>query len=199
MLARSVRPSGSCDAAEARHAARRRCHRGDLQSGRRRFGSVVRTGAARCCGDGVPWIVCEAAHGVLGFAYAGRHRDRPAYRWSVEVSAYVRADARRAGVGRALYTSLLALLGVQGFRNVYAGIALPNDASMALHRAVGFESIGVYRNVGYKHGAWHAVEWFALTLGAHDPDPAPPTPLPELLGRAALQDAFDAGTSLIRV
>src|SRR5438067_5874826 len=101
----------------------------------------------------LPWLVCERAGVVTGFAYASAHRERPAYRWSVDVSAYVRPDARRAGVGRALYASLLALLARQQFRNAYAGIALPNDASIALHRAVGFMPVGVYRGVGYKLGA----------------------------------------------
>jgi len=104
-----------------------------------------------------PWLVCESDGHVLGYAYGGTHRERAAYQWSVEVSAYVHPDAHRRGIGRALYTSLFAALVVQGYRNAYAGITLPNDASVALHTAVGFTPIGVYRGIGYKQGAWHDV------------------------------------------
>ena len=95
-----------------------------------------------------PWLVCERDGTVLGYAYASAHRDRPAYGWSVEVSAYVHGDARRLGVARALYTSLFAALVVQGFRNASAGVTLPNAPSVSLHTAVGFTPVGVYRGVG---------------------------------------------------
>lgn len=111
-----------------------------------------------------PWLVCERDGEVLGYAYAGAHRSRAAYQWSVDVSAYVREDARQRGVGRALYTSLIAALALQGFYNAYAGIALPNDASVALHEAMGFRLVGVYRGVGYKLGAWRDVGWWGLAV-----------------------------------
>jgi len=132
-----------------------------------------------------PWLVAEAPDGpsglLLGYAYASIHMERAAYQWSVDVSAYVSASARRKGVGRALYQALFAVLRLQGFRNAYAGITLPNPASEGLHRALGFEPVGVYRRVGYKHGRWHDVAWFALTLGAHDTEPPAPRALPEVL------------------
>jgi L-amino acid N-acyltransferase YncA len=130
-----------------------------------------------------PWLVAEppdAPGAVLGYVYAGAHRDRAAYQWSVDVAAYVDGAAHRRGVGRALYVALFAALRLQGFVNAYAGITLPNPASEALHRALGFKSVGVYRRVGYKLGAWHDVAWFALTLGAYDARPRMPTPLPEV-------------------
>ncbi len=65
----------------------------------------------------------------------------------------VHKEERRTGVGRALYTSLISVLALQGFYNAYAGIALPNPASVGLHKAVGFRPVGVYRGVGYKLGA----------------------------------------------
>ena len=111
-----------------------------------------------------PWLVCERDGEVLGYAYAGAHRSRAAYQWSVDVSVYVREDARQRGVGRALYTSLIAALDLQGFYNAYAGIALPNNASVGLHEAMGFRLVGVYRGVGYKLGAWRDVGWWGLTL-----------------------------------
>lgn len=126
-----------------------------------------------------PWLVAadEASGLVLGFAYAGQHRQRPAYRWSVDVSAYVAAPATGRGVGRALYDRLLAMLIAQGFHRAYAGIALPNPASVALHRAVGFEPVGTYREVGFKLGGWHDVQWWTRPLAVDLPTP-PAEPIP---------------------
>jgi phosphinothricin acetyltransferase len=141
-----------------------------------------------------PWLVYERDGAVLGYAYASAHRERQAYQWSVDVSAYVHPEARRIGVGRALYTSLLALLVEQGFRNAYAGITLPNEASVGLHAALGFTLVGMYREVGYKRGAWHDVGWFERALAPHDPEPRPPRPLDELRDGAAFRAALRAGT-----
>lgn len=127
-----------------------------------------------------PWLVVERDDRVHGFAYAGMHRKRAAYRWSADVSVYVARDARRAGVGRGLYTTLLELLAAQGYANAFAGIALPNDASIGLHEAFGFTPVGVYRSVGYKHGSWWDVGWWQRRLPAIDATPPPPTRLPEL-------------------
>jgi L-amino acid N-acyltransferase YncA len=145
-----------------------------------------------------PWIVCESIDGVVGYAYATGFRDRAAYQWSVEVSAYVRQDAQRSGIGRALYTSLFAILVLQGFRNALAGITLPNAASVGLHRTLGFTPVGVYRGVGYKAGAWHDVQWLELQLAERVADPRPPVPLPSLLSAPALEEALNAGAPLLR-
>ena len=101
-----------------------------------------------------PWLVLERDGRILGYAYAGAHRVRPAYRWSVDVSVYVAEAGRRQGVGRALYERLFVLLRRQGYHAAFAGIALPNPASVALHEAVGFVPLGVYRDVGFKHDQW---------------------------------------------
>ncbi|CAN5185460.1 GNAT family N-acetyltransferase [soil metagenome] len=147
-----------------------------------------------------PWLVAVDAEGVRGYAYASAHRDRPAYRWAVEVTAYVRADSHRRGIGRCLYEALFAVLALQGFRQAYAGIALPNHASVALHRAVGFRKVGVYRRVGYKLGQWHDVAWFGREIAPPIADPPPPRPLPEVVGEAGFrmalavdEDAVDGG------
>lgn len=145
-----------------------------------------------------PWLVCERDGAVLGYAYASSHRDRPAYQWSVEVSAYVHPDARRMGVGGALYTSLFAALAVQGFRNAYAGITLPNPASVGLHTSVGFIPVGVYRGVGCKLGAWHDVAWFERPLASRIAHPPPPRPLPACRDEPAFRDALRAGEPLLR-
>jgi phosphinothricin acetyltransferase len=80
-----------------------------------------------------PWLVCDRDGDILGYVYASQHRTRQAYQWSVDVSVYVHAAARRSGVGRGLYRSLFALLTLQGFYQAYAGITLPNPASVGLH------------------------------------------------------------------
>jgi len=118
-----------------------------------------------------PWLVCDREGELLGYAYAGAYRARPAYQWCCESSVYVAESARGCGVGRALYTSLFKVLELQGYCGVYAGTTLPNPASVALHRACGFSEVGVFRQAGYKHGAWHDVAWWQLRL--QDP-PSPP-------------------------
>jgi L-amino acid N-acyltransferase YncA len=116
-----------------------------------------------------PYLVCEADRHVIGYAYAGPHRARPAYRWSVDVTVYVSACARRTGVGRSLYECLLAILRRQRFHAAFAGITLPNENSVALHKAVGFSLLGTYDEVGFKHGRWHSVSWWRCGLGAGPP------------------------------
>lgn len=129
-----------------------------------------------------PWLVAEQAGGVAGYAYAGPHRARAAYRWSVDVTVYVAADARRRGVARALYGSLFAILRRQGFRSAFAGIALPNPASQALHEAMGFAPVGIYRDVGYRQGAWRDVGWWRLGLSQEDGEPCEPCAFADLGG-----------------
>ena len=115
-----------------------------------------------------PWLVCEREGVVTGYAYASRHRVRAAYQWSVDVSVYVDALHRRAGIARGLYTSLFAILAAQGFFNAFAGITLPNAASVALHEHLGFQPIGISRNVGFKLGAWRDVGWWQRPLQPAD-------------------------------
>lgn len=129
----------------------------------------------------LPWLVYEEEGSVLGYAYASRHRERPGYQWSVDVSVYVGAGAQRRGIGRRLYRVLLEILRAQGYYTALAGIALPNGASVGLHRRMGFEPVGVYKNVGHKLGAWRDVGWWALALREYDSDPLPPIRFSELL------------------
>ena len=123
-----------------------------------------------------PWLVSERADRVLGYAYASEHRSRPAYQWSVDVSVYVDPAAHGQGIGTALYQSLLQLVLLQGYCNAFAGITLPNPASVGLHESVGFKRVGVYHNVGFKLGAWRDVLWLELPL--HRPNGPPPLPIP---------------------
>jgi phosphinothricin acetyltransferase len=124
-----------------------------------------------------PWLVYEIDGTVAGYAYASRHRDRAAYQWSVEVSAYVRPDVRRGGIARQLYDRLFEVLSWQGFYNAYAGITLPNQPSVRFHEALGFLPVGVYHNVGFKFGRWHDVAWYERALRTHEPPSSPPIPL----------------------
>jgi L-amino acid N-acyltransferase YncA len=123
-----------------------------------------------------PWLVAEQDGGILGYAYAGEHRSRAAYRWDVDVAVYLAAQAQRRGIGRRLYLALFEVLRRLGYVNAYAGISLPNAASVGLHEAVGFAPVGIYRSVGYKHGAWHDVGWWALSLLPPPATPAEPVP-----------------------
>ncbi len=118
---------------------------------------------ARCVA-GWQWLVAERDGRCVGYAYGGLHRERAAYRWSTEVSAYVDSDHHRQGIGRALYTRLLDELAQKGYCSAYAAVTVPNDGSVALHRGVGFEPIGVFRAVGRKFGRWHDVAWFQRFL-----------------------------------
>jgi phosphinothricin acetyltransferase len=123
------------------------------------------------------WLVLEDDGRVVGYAYGGLYKERPAYRWACEVSVYVDSTRRRTGAGRALYEALLARLAARGYRVAVAGMTLPNDASVGLHRALGFEPVGTYRRIGYKHGAWHDVAWTQRALAADDAsDDQPPEP-----------------------
>ncbi len=120
-----------------------------------------------------PYLVFAEDGVVVGYAYAGAHRAREAYRWSADVTVYAASGMQRRGVGRTLYRALLAALRQQGLHSAFAGIALPNAASVALHEAMGFTHLGVYREVGFKHGTWHDVGWWRLPLGAGLPKSEP--------------------------
>jgi phosphinothricin acetyltransferase len=132
---------------------------------------VARRMAAR---PRLPWLLAEELRSPVGFAYASQHRTRAAYRWSVDVTIYLDATARGHGIGRALYEQLLAEVRSLGYVAAFAAITLPNPRSVGLHEAVGFTPVGVYRDVGFKLGAWRDVGWWQLRLC--DPPPVPAEP-----------------------
>ena len=114
-----------------------------------------------------PWqVAADDAGQVLGYAKAGSYRERAAYAWTTETAVYVHPDARGRGIGRAVYAPLLAEVAARGFRSAIAGIVVPNDASIALHRALGFRSVGIVREAGFKLGAWHDIEFFQKLFSA---------------------------------
>jgi phosphinothricin acetyltransferase len=136
-----------------------------------------------------PWLVWEEDGRIAGYAYGSKHRERPAYQWSAEVTAYVHPDFQRRGIGGALYRVLLALFRAQGFCNAYAIITLPNAGSVALHESVGFTPLAVYRGVGYKLGRWHDIGLWEQRLTELPSTPRPPRPIAEVWDPARLQPA----------
>jgi phosphinothricin acetyltransferase len=123
-----------------------------------------------------PWLVAEDESGVVGFAYGAPHHVRAAYRWATDVSVYIASGHHRRGIGTALYSALFDGLRAQGLLVACAGITLPNPASVAIHESFGFVPVGVYRRIGFKHGAWHDVGWWQLELAPRRDGDAPPEP-----------------------
>jgi L-amino acid N-acyltransferase YncA len=141
-----------------------------------------------------PWLVCEIDGIIAGYAYGAKHRERIAYQWSVECSVYIHNDFQRAGIASALYTALIDILKLQGFRNLYAVINLPNDKSVAFHEKLRFEYFATYKNVGYKLGKWKNVGWWQLQLNEYTNEPSPPIKFSEIDKQsieAVLQSASD--------
>lgn len=121
------------------------------------------------------WLVAESGGELVGYAYACAFNERPVYRWSAGVSVYVAEDRRGQGIGRSLYTELFDRLRAAGFRMACAGITLPNEASVGLHEHLGFEPVGVNREIGWKRGRWWDVGWWQLELApAGEGPPAEP-------------------------
>lgn len=127
-----------------------------------------------------PWLVCEDEGELIGYAYASPYHLRAAYQWDAELSVYLPQRHTRRGAGTALYRSLLELLTLQGYYNAYAIITLPNEASLALHRAFGFRQAGLLHNAGFKLGRWHDVVYFEKSLRSYGPSVQSPLPLPAL-------------------
>ena len=128
-----------------------------------------------------PWLAALIDDRIAGYAYAERHAERAAYRWGIDVAIYIDQSFHRRGIGRRLYGELFSIVERQNYRRVYAGVTLPNEPSVALHRAFGFELVGTYKRVGWKHGAWYDVAWFQRDIGSdNDGKPAEPIPFPSL-------------------
>lgn len=112
----------------------------------------------------LPWLVAEDKGRVAGYAYASQHRQRRAYRWSADCSVYLDPGYRGRGIARALYEPLIDEVAELGYLSLFAAIALPNEASVGVHEALGFTPIGVFAHTGFKCGAWHDVGWWQRTL-----------------------------------
>jgi L-amino acid N-acyltransferase YncA len=127
-----------------------------------------------------PWLVYEMDGVIAGYAYAGRYRERTAYQWGVESSIYMHDDFQKTGIAYALYSALFEILKIQGFRNIYAVINLPNDKSVKFHEKFGFSYFATYENVGYKLGKWKNVGWWQLSINEYGEEPNAPIKFSEL-------------------
>ena len=107
-----------------------------------------------------PYLLAEIEGRVVGYAYGCQHRARAAYRFSVETSVYIADNCRGRGIGRALYERLFEELADSSYQQAYAGVTLPNEASVALHHKLGFQTIGVFPKIGFKFDTWHDVGWY---------------------------------------
>ena len=123
-----------------------------------------------------PWLIWEADGQILGYAYGSTPFGRAAYQWCAEASIYLHPDARRRGIGRALYTSLEEYLRAQGFQVVYALVTSANEASMAFHRRMGYTPCAHFTDCGFKHGRWYSVTWLEKRLKPVEMPIMPPIP-----------------------
>lgn len=120
------------------------------------------------------FLVFEQSGEVVGYAYASKHRERAAYQWCCEVSAYVEEQHHGQGIASNLYRELITILKDSGYVNAYAGITLPNLKSVRFHESMGFQPIGVYKDIGYKLGEWCDVGWWGLKIQESMGSPKPP-------------------------
>lgn len=144
-----------------------------------------------------PWLVCERDSEIAGYAYAGPVRKRAAYQWAIETSVYVAPDHQRHGIARGLYLALCELLARQGYVTAFAVITTPNPASIAFHESMGFDRVGRFEAVGYKHDAWHDVEWWSRELRERPESPDEPLSVAEAQQQQWWDDALEAGRSAI--
>ena len=135
-----------------------------------------------------PWLVALQDGKIVAYAFAKMHRPTGAYLWSPEVTIYVANDFQGKGIGKSLYEALFALLKLQGFYSVFAGIVLPNPKSIALHQTLGFEEIGVFKNIGFKLGKWHSSQWMQKSLGQDQQIPSKPISISELMKMPKLNE-----------
>ncbi len=111
-----------------------------------------------------PWIVAEEDGLIIGYAYAGKWKEREAYRFTVETSVYIRCGYEGQRLGSTIYTSLIRRLRSQGVHAVIGGVVLPNEQSERLHERLGFEKIGHFSEVGFKFDSWRDVGYWELIL-----------------------------------
>jgi L-amino acid N-acyltransferase YncA len=139
--------------------------------------------------DRYPWLVAVSETGdVTGYAYAGKHRERSAYRWSVDFTVYLAPVAKGRGIGTELYRALVKICRYLGYYRAFAGITLPNEASVRLHEKIGFKPIGTYRRVGFKLGKWHDVGWWSLDLLPESDSPDEPLAMKAMVGSGELEE-----------
>ena len=145
----------------------------------------------RTVGERYPGLVAVSETGdVSGYAYAGKHRERAAYRWSVDCTVYLAPAAKGQGVGTELYRALVKICRYLGYYRAFAGITLPNEASVRLHEKIGFQPIGIYRRVGFKLGKWHDVGWWSLDLLPEEGIPSEPRSIADIGDSRELEEVL---------
>lgn len=120
-----------------------------------------------------PYLVCEEDNKIIGYAYADRYKEREAYSWDAELSIYLNKEYTSKGTGKKLYTILIEILKLQGIKNVYGCVTLPNEKSEKLHKSLGFKIAGVFYSTGYKCGKWQDVAYFEKSIANYDLNPMP--------------------------
>ena len=125
-----------------------------------------------------PFIVAEAPDGrILGYACGSPLRPHDAYRWNVEWTIMISPDApKRCGIATALFREFSRILSEQGYRYIYGVLVDTNEASIELHKSLGFTEVGRFENAGFKSGAWRGIVWMVRRI--RNDDEAPQTPLP---------------------
>lgn len=147
--------------------------------------------------ESLPWLVCEIDGEIIGYAYASKHRERAAYRWSVDVTVYINPQYHRKHIATALYTALIELLKLQGYYSAYAGISLPNLKSEEFHKSFGFKPVGVFHNVGYKFDEWRDVKWFELALSDYSKNPFNPKTINEIKDTKEYENIINNAINII--
>ena len=127
-----------------------------------------------------PYLICEEAGQILGYAYAHRQAERAAYQWNAELSVYLDRTCTAQGLGGRLYTTLIELLKLQKIRTVYGCVTMANEPCRKLHQKLGFELLGVYHKTGYKLGQWWDVGWYEKSIAPYGGDPEPPRSIREV-------------------
>jgi len=147
-----------------------------------------------------PWLVCEYNGEIVGYAYGSTHRERIAYQWSVESTIYMNRQYHRKGIARILYDTLFKILREQGYFSVYAGVLATNNESVQFHKAVGFEEIGLFKNIGYKLEEWHTNLWLQYFLQEHIAAPPVLKTISSLAGTGFLKSTLEeANRKLMRL
>ena len=145
-----------------------------------------------------PWLVCEHNGEIAGYVYGSTHRDRTGYQWSPEVTVYLDERYHRKGIARVLYSALFNMLRMQGYYNVFAGVLATNVKSVEFHRAMGFEDIGLFKNIGYKLGEWHTNLWMQLNLQEHVAVPAVPVAIDTFFGKPGFNKIMEEANERIK-
>ena len=138
-----------------------------------------------------PVLVCEVSNNIVGYAYAKKYRAAQGHLWSAESSIYVSPGYHGKWIATNLYKALFAILKLQNFINVFAGIVLPNERSEKFHKNLGFQEVGIFRKGIYKLGNWHDVKWYQLNLSDHVTNPTLPKSITEAMNQTELISFFE--------